>query len=205
MSGQILSDPRGSHLDVRRPAVVAGALPEAADCARAVHMFDHPAWIKFADEHGLHNAKRKDSTGICFIGERRFADCIHQYLSRDPGRVTDPQGRVLGEHDGLHAFTIGQRQGLAIGGLKGRAEHAWYVAEKDSDSNHLIITQDSAILSSQWLRAAAPNWLEPVAWPLRSSSTSAVSCNSSLTPYRGTHPRSRVISSQFRCAHTANT
>ncbi len=122
---------------------------------------------KFADEHGLHNAKRKDSTGICFIGERRFADFIHQYLSRDPGRVTDPQGRVLGEHDGLHAFTIGQRQGLAIGGLKGRAEHAWYVAEKDSDSNHLIITQDSAILSSQWLRAAAPNWLEPVAWPLR--------------------------------------
>ncbi|NKB97793.1 MAG: tRNA 2-thiouridine(34) synthase MnmA [Pseudomonadales bacterium] len=129
-------------------------------------------WLKddvrnFATERGLHNAKRKDSTGICFIGERRFADFIHQYLSRKPGQIRDPQGRTLGEHHGLHAFTIGQRQGIAIGGLKGRAERPWYVAEKDSDSNQLIVTQEQLTLTSKWLRAASPNWLEEVVYPLR--------------------------------------
>ena len=119
-----------------------------------------------AKAKGLHNARRKDSTGICFIGERRFSDFIRQYISSAPGPIIDPQGRNLGQHTGLHQFTIGQRQGLALGGLKGRAEAPWYVVEKVPETNTLIVSQTPEHLSSKWLRAAAPNWLVQCTFPL---------------------------------------
>ena len=108
---------------------------------------------------GLHNHDKKDSTGICFIGERRFRGFLRRYLPHNPGAVTDESGAVLGEHPGLAYYTWGQRQGLAIGGLAGRPEAPWYVLDKDSERNRLIVTQNPAALLNDWLSAGRLNWL----------------------------------------------
>ena len=115
---------------------------------------------------GLHNHARKDSTGICFIGERRFADFIEQYVKGEPGPIVDTQGRQLGTHRGLQSYTVGQRQGLNLGGIAGRPEAPWYVAAKSTIDNHLIVTQDNSELLSNWLRAGDANWLTEVKLPL---------------------------------------
>ena len=84
---------------------------------------------------------KKDSTGICFIGERRFKDFLQQYLPAQPGPIRSLDGAVLGQHQGLMYHTIGQRQGLGIGGMAGRAEAPWYVAGKNLQDNELIVVQ----------------------------------------------------------------
>lgn len=122
---------------------------------------------RHAEELGLHNHGRKDSTGICFIGERRFADFLQRYIQDDPGPIVDENRRVLGSHRGLHQYTIGQRQGINLGGIRGRKEAAWYVAAKLPASNALIVSQNSALLEGKWLRAGQANWLEDVDLPLR--------------------------------------
>lgn len=122
---------------------------------------------KLAQELGLQNHRKKDSTGICFIGERRFADFLGTYIKDRPGVITDAQGRVLGEHQGLHYYTIGQRQGINIGGKAGRSESPWYVAAKHSEDNRLQVTQDESHLSSEWLHVTDVNWLKDVNLPLR--------------------------------------
>ena len=98
-----------------------------------------------AQRTGLHNYNRKDSTGICFIGERRFADFLPRFIPDAPGLIVDTAGRTVGEHNGLHLFTVGQRQGLGIGGIAGRAEAPWYVVNGDNKKrarlnviNHLL-------------------------------------------------------------------
>ncbi len=103
---------------------------------------------RIAAEIGLPNAKKKDSTGICFIGERPFREFLNRYLSHAPGPIEDDHGRVIGEHVGLSFYTLGQRKGIGIGGLKergaarGGADHApWFVARKDMASNTLIAVQ----------------------------------------------------------------
>ena len=103
---------------------------------------------RIADEIGLPNAKKKDSTGICFIGERPFREFLNRYLQTKPGPIKDERGRRIGEHVGLSFYTLGQRQGLGIGGLKekgaqrGSGEHApWFVARKDMASNTLFAVQ----------------------------------------------------------------
>ncbi|MEO8022732.1 tRNA 2-thiouridine(34) synthase MnmA [Polaromonas sp.] len=112
---------------------------------------------RIADEIGLPNAKKKDSTGICFIGERPFREFLNRYIAKAPGPIKNDQGRVLGEHVGLSFYTLGQRQGLGIGGVKARGaelkavqargqrgvgEHEpWFVARKDMDSNTLWVVQ----------------------------------------------------------------
>ena len=102
---------------------------------------------------------KKDSTGICFIGERRFADFLARYVHGEPGPIAAPDGTVLGEHRGLAFYTLGQRQGLGIGGLAGRDEKPWYVAAKDRAANTLVVTQDEADLAKGSLIAAELNWL----------------------------------------------
>ena len=84
---------------------------------------------------------KKDSTGICFIGERRFKDFLQQYLPAQPGPIRSLDGALLGQHQGLMYHTIGQRQGLGIGGMAGRAEAPWYVAGKNLQDNELIVVQ----------------------------------------------------------------
>jgi tRNA-uridine 2-sulfurtransferase len=110
---------------------------------------------------GLHNHQRKDSTGICFIGERRFRDFLSRYVASDPGPILDRSGSHLGQHHGLAYYTIGQRQGLRIGGRRGAREAPWYVVEKRSDDNALIVSQDAADLMGDWLVASSVNWLVP--------------------------------------------
>ena len=100
-----------------------------------------PEVRKLAEQHGLATAKKKDSTGICFIGERRFADFLQQYLPAQPGDILSLEGELLGRHQGLMYHTIGQRQGLGIGGLANHSEAPWYVVEKDLERNVLLVAQ----------------------------------------------------------------
>lgn len=94
-----------------------------------------------AQEQGFDNYRKKDSTGICFIGERRFSDFLKTYLPNNPGPVKSVEGVSLAQHQGLMYHTIGQRQGLGIGGIKGLNELPWYVVEKDLENNELIVAQ----------------------------------------------------------------
>ena len=103
---------------------------------------------RIATEIGLPNARKKDSTGICFIGERPFREFLNRYLQTKPGPIKDERGRTIGEHVGLSFYTLGQRQGLGIGGVKekgaarGGGEHApWFVARKDMERNVLYAVQ----------------------------------------------------------------
>ncbi len=125
---------------------------------------------RIAEEIGLPNAKKKDSTGICFIGERPFREFLNRYLSHQPGPIKDERGRKLGEHVGLSFYTLGQRQGLGIGGIKekgaprGGGEHApWFVARKDLDTNTLVVVQghDHPLLQSRSLVADDISWCGP--------------------------------------------
>jgi tRNA-uridine 2-sulfurtransferase len=118
---------------------------------------------RIAEEIGLPNAKKKDSTGICFIGERPFREFLNRYLKSEPGPMRDDRGRDLGRHMGLSFYTLGQRQGLGIGGVKsGGGEHApWYVARKELASNTLRVVQghDHPWLLSHSLTADDCSWV----------------------------------------------
>ncbi len=116
---------------------------------------------KIAESKGLINHNKKDSTGICFIGEKRFKDFLNTYLPATPGLMKTPEGQVIGEHDGLMYYTIGQRQGLGIGGLKNTKESPWYVADKNLDENVLIVVQghDHPLLYRKDLRCHSLHWV----------------------------------------------
>ena len=111
-------------------------------------------------EQGFDNAKKKDSTGICFIGERKFKDFLQRYLPAQPGQIVNENGKVLGEHSGLMYYTIGQRQGIGIGGQKNSSEAAWYVAAKNLQNNELIVVQgqDHPLLFQGQLQASQLHW-----------------------------------------------
>jgi tRNA-specific 2-thiouridylase len=131
---------------------------------------------RIAEEIGLPNAKKKDSTGICFIGERPFREFLNRYISKEPGPIKDPTGRTIGKHVGLSFYTLGQRQGLGIGGIKakgadmkalqarglrGAGEHTpWFVARKDIPNNTLWVVQghDHPWLLSPQLQATDVSW-----------------------------------------------
>lgn len=98
---------------------------------------------KLAEANGLVTHNKKDSTGICFIGERRFKDFLEQYLPAQPGDIEDVEGQNMGRHSGLMYHTIGQRQGLGIGGVKNSGDQPWYVVDKDLSRNVLIVAQGS--------------------------------------------------------------
>ena len=123
---------------------------------------------QIAEEIGLPNAKKKDSTGICFIGERPFRDFLNRYISKEPGPMLDERGRKLGRHQGLSFDTLGQRSGLGIGGVKekgaarGEGDHApWFVARKDMEKNTLRVVQghDHPWLLSHALDADNTSWV----------------------------------------------
>ncbi len=109
---------------------------------------------------GLPNHDRKDSTGICFIGERPLAEFLARYLDDQPGDIEDPKGLRLGRHEGLSRYTLGQRQGLRIGGVAGAVEAPWYVAGKDPARNVLIVVQghEHPRLLRDTLTAVEPRW-----------------------------------------------
>ncbi|WGY47243.1 tRNA 2-thiouridine(34) synthase MnmA [Vibrio sp. ABG19] len=123
---------------------------------------EKPEVRRIAEEQGLITAKKKDSTGICFIGERKFTDFLSRYLPAQPGKIETPEGKVIGEHQGLMYHTLGQRKGLHIGGLKDGSELPWYVAEKDLKRNVLIAVQgaDHPLLKSEGLVASQLHWID---------------------------------------------
>jgi tRNA-specific 2-thiouridylase len=118
---------------------------------------------RIAKEAGLPVHAKRDSTGICFIGERPFREFLNRYLPHEPGAIRTPEGRVIGEHVGLAFYTIGQRKGIGIGGVKdsGAQGEAWYVAGKDMQKNELVVVHghDHALLQSASLRAADLSWV----------------------------------------------
>ncbi|NMM25781.1 MAG: tRNA 2-thiouridine(34) synthase MnmA [Glaciimonas sp.] len=121
---------------------------------------------KIAGQIGLPNAKKKDSTGICFIGERPFREFLNRYLSYQHGPMKTPDGDVVGQHVGLSFYTLGQRKGIGIGGIKSRqnadgSSDAWYVAYKDIEKNTLYVVQghDHPWLQSSRLEARQSNWI----------------------------------------------
>ncbi|WP_027328993.1 tRNA 2-thiouridine(34) synthase MnmA [Marinimicrobium agarilyticum] len=121
---------------------------------------EKPEVRRIAAEHGLATHAKKDSTGICFIGERRFKDFLQQYLPAQPGEIQTPEGQVIGEHSGLMYYTIGQRQGLGIGGVPGADESPWFVAEKDLERNVLIAVQGNhPLLYKNGLEASQVHWI----------------------------------------------
>jgi tRNA-specific 2-thiouridylase len=121
---------------------------------------------KIAEKHGLPNYAKRDSTGICFIGERPFREFLNRYLPKTPGQMVSPEGNVVGQHIGLSFYTIGQRQGLGIGGAKEASGEPWFVAGKDIANNRLIVVQGHdhpallaphlTALDSHWISGAAP-------------------------------------------------
>ncbi len=116
---------------------------------------------RIAKEVGLHNFAKRDSTGICFIGERPFREFLNRYLPKKPGPMRTPEGRTVGEHVGLSFYTIGQRKGVGIGGMKNADGGAWYVCGKDLEKNELIVVQghDHPLLLSRGLHAEDLAWV----------------------------------------------
>ena len=116
---------------------------------------------QLALEAGLPNHAKKDSTGICFIGERPFREFLNRYLPKKPGPIVNEKGKSLGEHIGLAFYTIGQRKGIGIGGTSGSAGDAWYVARKDLGKNELVIVQghDHPLLMKNGLSASDVAWV----------------------------------------------
>jgi tRNA-uridine 2-sulfurtransferase len=116
---------------------------------------------RLAAEAGLPTAAKKDSTGICFIGERDFREFLSRYLPAKPGEMRTPDGRVVGTHPGVFHFTLGQREGLQIGGLRGFQDAPWYVVDKDVEHNVLVVDQgsDSTCLLSDTTWTEAAHWI----------------------------------------------
>lgn len=112
-----------------------------------------------AEENGLSTSKKKDSTGVCFIGERNFRRFLQGFLPMQPGQMRTPDGRVVGEHIGLAYYTLGQRRGLGIGG--GGDGRRWFVVDKDLEHNVLVVEQgeDSPRLYSRFVRASGATWI----------------------------------------------
>ncbi len=137
---------------------------------------------------GLPNAAKRDSTGICFIGERPFREFLGRYLPTSPGPMRTPDGRIVGEHVGLSFYTLGQRKGIGVGGMREGSGAAWFVARKDIASNTLWIVQghDHPWLRSHRLRADAASWISGVApeQPLREARERRGSRLTAKTRYR---------------------
>lgn len=117
---------------------------------------------RIAEEAGLPTHAKKDSTGICFIGERRFQDFLSQYIPAQPGDIVDTDGKKIGTHNGVMFYTLGQRQGLGIGGVKNQPEEPWYVVAKNVAENTLTVAQGNQhpALFSSLLRSNDIAWID---------------------------------------------
>ncbi|WXT99685.1 MAG: tRNA-specific 2-thiouridylase MnmA [Catillopecten margaritatus gill symbiont] len=116
---------------------------------------------KIATENGFVTADKKDSTGICFIGERNFSEFLERYLPKQQGDIVNENGQFIKHHQGLAFYTIGQRKGLEIGGGFGDSGEPWFVADKRIDGNELLVVQgDHPLLYHSSLNASAPHWID---------------------------------------------
>ena len=134
---------------------------ELADCDFPVGALCKPEVRAIARERGLPVFDKRDSTGICFIGERPFGDFLETWLPGTPGPIETPDGQLIGEHQGLARYTLGQRSGLGVGGLRDRPAAPWFVAGKDLARNALIVVQgrDHPALHCAGLKTGAVHWI----------------------------------------------
>jgi tRNA-specific 2-thiouridylase len=123
---------------------------------------EKPEVRRIAAKAGFDNARKRDSTGICFIGERRFKDFLQRYLPAQPGEIQTPDGAIVGRHEGLMYYTLGQRRGFGVGGIKGADQDAWYVLRKDLERNVLVVGQghDHPWLYTDTLEAGTLDWCD---------------------------------------------
>ncbi|MFI3256119.1 MAG: tRNA 2-thiouridine(34) synthase MnmA [Psittacicella sp.] len=123
--------------------------------------YNKPEIREIAKEQGFITASKKDSTGICFIGERKFKDFLSKYLPANPGKIVSQAGEAIGTHNGLMYYTLGQRKGLGIGGVKNLKENPWYVYDKDMENNVLRVCQGSEnkVLFSKGCLVSSLNWI----------------------------------------------
>ncbi|MGV6857885.1 MAG: tRNA 2-thiouridine(34) synthase MnmA [bacterium] len=149
---------------------------------------EKPEVRQIAEKRGFTNHAKKDSTGICFIGERKFKDFLNRFLPAQPGEIVTPEGDIIGEHAGLMYHTLGQRQGLGIGGMKSAENAPWFVVDKDLKRNRLIVAQGHThpLMMHNTLRATQLSW---------------VSGNAPRTPYR-CHARIRYRQGDQACVIT---
>jgi len=128
---------------------------------------EKPLVREIATKAGFINNRKKDSTGICFIGERKFKDFLQRYLPAQPGLMVTPDGEEIAKHDGLMYYTLGQRQGLGIGGKKTADDAPWYVVKKDLINNKLIVAQghDHPMMLCDGLNASQMDWVTDKAIP----------------------------------------
>lgn len=122
---------------------------------------EKPEVRKRAEQAGLITHDKKDSTGICFIGEQPFRQFLSRYIPPDPGLIKTTEGKTIAEHTGVFYYTLGQRQGLGIGGVRGAPDAPWYVVQKNIAENELIVAQDHGhpLLHSHNLTASDINWI----------------------------------------------
>ena len=116
---------------------------------------------KIAADNNLVTSTKKDSVGICFIGKNKYNDFISNFLGKNPGKIVDENGTILGDHEGLMYFTLGQRQGIGLGGIKGKEQDSWYVAHKDLASNELTVVQgnENKLLLSEGCYVDDIHWI----------------------------------------------
>lgn len=124
---------------------------------------DKPQVRQIAQDLKLHIHNKKDSTGICFIGERKFRTFLESYINTNQGNIVDTEGNIIGTHQGITFFTIGQRQGLGIGGIASANENPWYIVDKDIIKNELVVAQgsDHPALFSKSLIIEKMHWIGP--------------------------------------------
>ena len=149
---------------------------------------------RLALEAGLPVHAKKDSTGICFIGERPFREFLNRYLPKTPGEMRTPEGRCVGEHIGLAFYTIGQRKGIGVGGQRGAPEGAWYVAAKDMACNELIVVQghDHPLLLRRELGAADLAWVAGAAPVVEEAGGEGAAHFGAKTRYRQSDAECRI-------------
>lgn len=150
---------------------------------------------EIARQHNLSNHAKKDSTGICFIGERPFREFLNRYLPTKLGDMLTPDGKTVGQHMGLSFYTIGQRQGLGIGGSRDSSSEPWFVAGKDMQHNRLIVVQghDHPLLLNSQLDALDTHWISGHA-------PDAANSYAAKTRYRQTDARCQITPSTDHAA-----
>lgn len=152
---------------------------------------------RLAEDAGFPNHRKKDSTGICFIGERRFRDFLASYLPANPGEIHTTDGRAIGRHQGLMYYTLGQRQGLGIGGVADAPDEPWYVVAKDLDRNVLVVAQghDHPMLYHDRLTARQLHWVSGT------SQTSTLRCAARCRHRQPLQPCTAAISQGVMTVH----
>ena len=149
-----------------------------------------PEVREIARDHGLATHNKKDSTGICFIGERPFREFLATYLPANPGPVKTLSGQTIAEHSGLMYYTLGQRQGLGIGGLRDAGDDPWYVVDKDLESNTLLVVQgEHPRMYSSEIEVSKTSWIG--AAPENIDSEQGITCNAKVR-YRQSDQACRV-------------